>query len=54
MIVTAVRAFPYRGREIRPGDVLQMDVNEAYLLLRYGFIGPTLQQTYQTRALTAQ
>lgn len=52
--VTARKAFPYRGQEIRPGDVLDMDLIDATLYQRYGLVGPAMQQTYQTRELIAK
>lgn len=52
--VTARKAFPYRGRDIQPGDVVSMDLIDATLYQRYGLVGPNLQQTYQTRELVAK
>lgn len=51
--VTALKAFPYRGREVKPGDVVQMDLVDATFYQRYNLIGQTLQQTYQTRELVS-
>jgi hypothetical protein len=52
--VTALKAFPYRGVDVRRGDVVSMDLIDATMYQRYGLVGPTLQQTYQTRELTAR
>lgn len=54
VVVTVLKAFPYRGREVRAGEVIQMDQIDAYAYQRHGLVGPTLQQFYQTRQLVAR
>lgn len=49
--VTAKKAFPYKGQDVKPGDLVRMDRTDAAFYERYGFV---LSQTYQTRDLTAQ
>lgn len=52
--VTALKAFPYQGRDVQRGDHVTMDLIDATFYQRYGLVGPTLQQTYQTRELVAK
>lgn len=51
--VTVKKAFPYRGCDLHPGAIVPMDRIDAIFYQRYGFVGLTLPQTYQTRALVA-